>query len=331
MSGRANPADVFRLGRALRRTSPEVVQTWMLHSNVLGGFVTRLVSRARVSWGVHLSRLQPRDARDQGDLRHTAPRRSAPGSSPRASSPARSARARRCSRLPYRRKRIVTIPNGFDTARFRPDPEAREEVRRELGLSPSTTVVGHLARNHPIKDHPTLLAAAKQVVEHGPRRSLRARRRRGDTRRPEAEGAHRAARRQGDAARQPRATCPGCSTPSTSPSPPPPARRSRWRSGRRCRPASRSRRPAPATRPSWSPTPARRRRSATPKGSPRRSWSWSRWAPSKRRELGTKARARISTFYSMRGMADSYVRLWSELGAGRKRTQAATPAAEPES
>jgi glycosyltransferase involved in cell wall biosynthesis len=71
-------------------------------------------------------------------------------------------------RLRYRRRRIVTIPNGFDLERFKPDPQARDEMREQLGISPTTTVVGHLARFHPIKDHPTLLAAAARVVERAP-------------------------------------------------------------------------------------------------------------------------------------------------------------------
>ena len=69
------------------------------------------------------------------------------------------------ARLRYRRHGIRTIPNGFDLARFRPDSQAREEIRAELGVSPSTVVVGHVGRYHPVKDHPTLLRAANEVLD----------------------------------------------------------------------------------------------------------------------------------------------------------------------
>jgi glycosyltransferase involved in cell wall biosynthesis len=39
-------------------------------------------------------------------------------------------------------KKVVRIPFGVDTRRFRPDPEARAAVRRELGLGPDAVVLG---------------------------------------------------------------------------------------------------------------------------------------------------------------------------------------------
>ena len=52
--------------------------------------------------------------------------------------------------LGYRRDRLVMIPNGFDLHRFRPDPDARREVRSELGVPEDAPLVGMMARRHPI-------------------------------------------------------------------------------------------------------------------------------------------------------------------------------------
>jgi glycosyltransferase involved in cell wall biosynthesis len=164
MSGRPNPVDLFRLRRALRRARPDVIQTWMLHSNVLGGFVARTVSRAPIAWGVHLSVVSRSTLGTKAVVVQRAEALCSwfvPSRIVACSISSREA----MHKLPYRRERIVTIPNGFDTECFRPDAAARDDVRRELDLSPSTTVIGHLARNHPIKDHPTLLAAAKVVMD----------------------------------------------------------------------------------------------------------------------------------------------------------------------
>ncbi|HEV7438529.1 MAG TPA: glycosyltransferase, partial [Methylobacterium sp.] len=65
----------------------------------------------------------------------------------------------------YRPRRLAVIPNGIDTARFRPDPAARAAVRTELGLAPDAVVAVHAARLDPMKDHATLLAAAARVPE----------------------------------------------------------------------------------------------------------------------------------------------------------------------
>jgi glycosyltransferase involved in cell wall biosynthesis len=167
MSGRPRPGDVARLGRALRDSDADLVQTWMLHSNFLGGLVARAVGRTPVVWGVHLS---------EGSRETLGTKAMIVQRGEALCSWFVPTRIVACSvssrevmeRLRYRRRRIVTIPNGFDLERFKPDPQARAEMRAQLGISPTTTVVGHLARFHPIKDHPTLLAAAAKVVERAP-------------------------------------------------------------------------------------------------------------------------------------------------------------------
>ena len=59
------------------------------------------------------------------------------------------------------------IPNGFDTDRFRPDPIARAAVRESLGLTDDAILVGLVARDHPMKDHGSLIAAAGMLAAEG--------------------------------------------------------------------------------------------------------------------------------------------------------------------
>jgi glycosyltransferase involved in cell wall biosynthesis len=56
------------------------------------------------------------------------------------------------------------IPNGIDTDRFKPDPEARRDVRGRLGIRDDQKLIGCVARLDSIKDHPTLLRAAAEVI-----------------------------------------------------------------------------------------------------------------------------------------------------------------------
>ena len=64
------------------------------------------------------------------------------------------------ARRGFAAEKLVIIPNGFDLDRFRPDPAARDQVRRQLGLAPDTPLVGLVARYDPMKDHATFLHAA---------------------------------------------------------------------------------------------------------------------------------------------------------------------------
>lgn len=60
--------------------------------------------------------------------------------------------------------KLIVIPNGIDTARFYPDPEARRRLRREWGIREDQILIGMTARLDPIKDHPTFLRAAAMLI-----------------------------------------------------------------------------------------------------------------------------------------------------------------------
>jgi len=62
---------------------------------------------------------------------------------------------------------VTQIYNGVDTELFRPDG-GREALRRELGLSESSLLIGIVARLDPIKDHPTLLRAFAEIANKHP-------------------------------------------------------------------------------------------------------------------------------------------------------------------
>ena len=56
--------------------------------------------------------------------------------------------------------KMVVIPNGIDSERFKPDVEARVKVRSEWGISDDTLLIGIVGRLAPMKDYPTFLKAA---------------------------------------------------------------------------------------------------------------------------------------------------------------------------
>ena len=56
--------------------------------------------------------------------------------------------------------KMLVIPNGIDSERFKPDLEARIKVRSEWGILPETILIGLVGRFDPMKDHPTFLKAA---------------------------------------------------------------------------------------------------------------------------------------------------------------------------
>ncbi|HXG91034.1 MAG TPA: glycosyltransferase [Blastocatellia bacterium] len=64
----------------------------------------------------------------------------------------------------FSRSRMIIIPNGIDTTRFRPDRSAGECLRAEWGAGPDDILIGVAARLDPMKDHATFLRAAALVT-----------------------------------------------------------------------------------------------------------------------------------------------------------------------
>ena len=64
-------------------------------------------------------------------------------------------------------ERFRVIYNGVNSARFFPQPEKTERIRRELDIPAGRVVVGSVGRLVPIKDHGTLLHAAEILVRRG--------------------------------------------------------------------------------------------------------------------------------------------------------------------
>jgi len=154
-----DPRGVVRLARLLHRERPQVVQTWMDHSNLIGGVAARLAARAPVIWGVHQTNPIPQLTKRTTLMTVSACAQLSRRLPTRIVCCSESARAA-YARQGFAVERLTVIPNGFDTDAFRPDPAARLDVRRELGLAPDATLIGLVARYDPFKDHANFLRAA---------------------------------------------------------------------------------------------------------------------------------------------------------------------------
>ena len=62
------------------------------------------------------------------------------------------------------RRNTAVVPNGIDTERFRPRPEARRRVRRAWGVAESEFLFGLVGRLDPMKDHDAFLDAMARLA-----------------------------------------------------------------------------------------------------------------------------------------------------------------------
>jgi glycosyltransferase involved in cell wall biosynthesis len=165
--------DVLSLGhafRGLRQLRKEVsardiqiIQGWMSHGN-LTAVLVRMMSRRRIPvlWGVrqalyslgHEKRMTAAVIK-LASYFSRIPHRIIYNSS---------VSAQQHAAIGYSAARQIIIPNGFDTDLYLPSPEARREVRSELGISQNAVLIGLVGRYHPMKDHATFLRAASQIA-----------------------------------------------------------------------------------------------------------------------------------------------------------------------
>ncbi|MBF0426784.1 MAG: glycosyltransferase [Magnetococcales bacterium] len=162
--GVPNPLGIFRLTRLLRTLQPDILQTWMYHSDLLGLLVGRLAGVRRIVWSLRCSTMQS-GGRKLDWTKQILARLSTRPDAILVNSLAGQVYH---ESLGYRPRRWVRIPNGFDVTEYRPDPEARRRLRSELGLEPDTLLVGIVARFNPMKDHDTFLEAAARVHQRRP-------------------------------------------------------------------------------------------------------------------------------------------------------------------
>jgi glycosyltransferase involved in cell wall biosynthesis len=165
--GIPDPRGVMRLASHLRRLRPDVVQTWMDHSNLIGALAASQIPRAHIVWGIHHSNHVPGVAKrmTQMTVRCCAMLSSRiPGAIVFCSEGARTLYEARG----FDPDKAIAIPNGFDMSKFRPSCEARCAIRREIGVEPNAPLIGLVARYDPCKDHGNFLRAAALLLERRP-------------------------------------------------------------------------------------------------------------------------------------------------------------------
>ncbi len=155
-----NPLAIRRIAKILRRSRPHIVQTWMYHSNLLGGLAAQAAGGIPVIWGIHHSKI---DSRDTKRFTVWTVRACAWFSK---QLPVRIICCAHASELAHIQlgfdaQKMEVIYNGIDSEHFRPDPEARLALRSRLGLPPETLLIGMAGRLHRHKDHRNFFAAAR--------------------------------------------------------------------------------------------------------------------------------------------------------------------------
>lgn len=151
------PFAFYRLWMLVLQSKPDLIQTWMVHSDLLGGLVGRLAGVRSVIWGVRTTdySVEPLSTRL---VRWVCARLS-------FVLPSRIVCAAHASLINsyeagYAAGKLMVIHNGFNILELSKSLGAGQSIRQTVGIDPGTCVVGCLGRFNPAKDHANFVTAA---------------------------------------------------------------------------------------------------------------------------------------------------------------------------
>jgi glycosyltransferase involved in cell wall biosynthesis len=159
-------AGLVKLAKLIADSRPDIVQGWMYHGD-LAALVALVMSgrrkQTRLVWSIRCSDM---DLRHYGrGLRLVVKACTLLAGWPDLVTANSAAGLKSHLALGYRPRRAEVVANGIDIDEFRPDPAVRQAVRSELGIPEDATVLAHVARVDPMKDHGSFLAAMRELPD----------------------------------------------------------------------------------------------------------------------------------------------------------------------
>ena len=155
------------IAQKIREIHPDIVQTWMYHSDLIGGIASKIVGVKELVWNIRNSNLDKLTSK-RGTIfvmkLSACLSRYLPSKIACCSKVAQDIHVAQG----YVKEKFLLIPNGFDLNAYKPDPNAKKSVCEELELPAGSRLIGLVGRYDPQKDHATFIKAASELHKSDP-------------------------------------------------------------------------------------------------------------------------------------------------------------------
>ena len=151
----------FKIFDLVKKNQPDVVQTWMFHSDILGGIFARLAGVKNVIWGVHHTTLFKGESKYSTILivkLNAFLSRFIPNKIIYCAQKSREVQ----ESIGFSASKGVVVSNGYDVSQFIRNDQLGYIFRNDLNIS-GNFLIGNVGRYNPLKDHKNLLLALKEV------------------------------------------------------------------------------------------------------------------------------------------------------------------------
>ena len=164
--GKLTFSGIKKLFKILKEQKPDIVQTWMYHSDFIGGIVAKFAGVQNIFWGVRNSTLEK--GKSKFSTRAIAKLCALiSGLVPKKIIYCAYKAKEVHELLGYKKQKAKIIGNGYDFSKFSPNINLRKSLRANLKLDEKENLLGMVARFDPYKDHLNLFNALKIVKEKG--------------------------------------------------------------------------------------------------------------------------------------------------------------------
>jgi glycosyltransferase involved in cell wall biosynthesis len=148
--------------KLLRCLKPDLVQTWLVHADFIGGIAARLVGIKNIVWNIRYSDIEIGKVKLTtvliikilSKLSFLVPQRIVTVSK----------KAKKIYEIKgYDNNKIKFIPNGYDLSILKVNKNQKINFKKKIGIKNKIPLIGKVARYDPLKDHLNLLNALSLI------------------------------------------------------------------------------------------------------------------------------------------------------------------------
>ena len=152
----------FFLVKILRKLKPDIIQTWLVHADLLGSIAAKLAGLKKIIWNIRYSNLEIGKAKFStiliikllAKLSFSVPQLILVVSK----------RAKKIYEIKgYDKQKLKFIPNGYDLSLLKPDKSEKKDFRKKFNIKGHLPIIGNVARYDKKKDHLNLLKAISLI------------------------------------------------------------------------------------------------------------------------------------------------------------------------
>jgi glycosyltransferase involved in cell wall biosynthesis len=156
--GKIKISGIYKLYRLIKTINPDIVQTWMIHADFVGGLAARFAGIRNIFWGVHHTILFHGSIKwstiailkFNALLSYFIPKKIV-----YCAEKSRSVQ----ESIGFNKSKGVVIQNGYDVKKFSKNSDLGHSFREEIKIADDTFLIGHVSRYDPLKDQNTLIEA----------------------------------------------------------------------------------------------------------------------------------------------------------------------------